>query len=216
MVKIEVKPELKTKYLEAIFGSMIVMNVPNCEKNEALEELKRIAEMEIREINVEKDSILQSYKVYFKKWGKTYPVEFQIKTIKRGGKLPQISVLVDSMFVAELKNRILTSGHDLDAIQGDLIFDVSKGGERYIMLNGKEQELKENDIILKDEEGILASVLYGLARRTSITFDTRNVLYLAWYPYGMDDRLIISHLNDVLSNLRAVFKFATSEIKIHH
>jgi DNA/RNA-binding domain of Phe-tRNA-synthetase-like protein len=96
-----------------------------------------------------------------------------------------------------------------------LIFDVSEGGERYLMLNGKEQELKENDIILKDEEGILASVLYGPARRTSITSDTRNVLYFAWCPYGMDDWLITAHLNDILSNLHIVFESATSETQIH-
>jgi len=214
-MEIELEPELKTKYPEAVFASMIVMNVPNCKKNEVLEERKRKAEMELKRMDVERDSVLQSYNAYFNKWGKTYPIEFQINTIRRGGKLPQVSVLVDSMFVAELKNGILTSGHDLDAIKGDLVFDVSEGGERYLMLNGKEQELKENDIILKDEEGILASVLYGPARRTSITSDTRNVLCFAWCPYRMDDRLITAHLNDILSNLRIVFESATSEIQIH-
>jgi len=90
------------------------------------------------------------------------------------------------MFLAELKNRYLTSGHDLDAVQGGLIFDVSEGDERYLKLNGKEQQLKKDDVILKDEEGILASVLHGPARRTSITPQTSQALYLAWYPYGME------------------------------
>lgn len=215
-MEIKVESELKMKYPDAVFGSMIVTNVPNCERNERLEELKRKVEAEIRGISLEKDDILQGYRAYFKRWGKTYPVEFQIKTIQKGGRFPQISVLVDSMFIAELKNRILTSGHDLDAIQGDLTFDVSRGGERYIMLNGREQELKRDDIILKDEEGILASVLYGPAKRTSITLDTRNVLYFAWCPYRVDESLIISHLKEILSNLRVVFNSAVAEIKIHN
>jgi len=215
-LKIRVDPGLKAKYPDAVFGSMIVANVPNRERSEVLEELKRKVEGEIREINLEDDDILQGYRAYFKRWGKTYPVEFQIKTIQKGGRFPQISVLVDSMFIAELKNRILTSGHDLDAIQGDLTFDVSKGGERYIMLNGREQELKRDDIILKDEDGVLASVLYGPARRTSITLDTRNVLYLAWCPHRVDEGLITSHLNEILSNLRLVFNSVAAEIKIHH
>jgi len=42
------------------------------------------------------------------------------------------------MFLAELKNRILTSGHDLDKIEGGLFFDVSDERERYLKLNGKE------------------------------------------------------------------------------
>ena len=101
-----------------------------------------------------------------------------------------------------------TIGHDLDAVQGDLFFDVSEGGERYL-------KLKKNDVILKDEEGILASVLYGPARRTSITPETRNALYLAWYPYGRDGELITVHLKDILSNLILVFGPVTSEIQIH-
>jgi len=214
-MKVELKPELKISYPEAVFGSIIVMDVPNRNRHEALEERKREVEKKIREMDVAEDSTIQSYNAYFKRWGKTYPIEFQIKTIKGGGKFPQVSVLVDSMFVAELNNRILTSGHDLHAIQGDLTFVVSEGGERYLMLSGKEQGLKKNDVVLKDEDGILGSILYGPARRTSITPETRNVLYFAWCPYGMDDKLIRAHLDDILSNLRIVFESATSEIQIH-
>ncbi len=36
--------------------------------------------------------------------------------------------------MAELKNRILTSGHDLDAIKGKLVYDLADEGETY--LNG--------------------------------------------------------------------------------
>jgi len=216
-MKIELKPELKISYPEIVFGSLIVKNVPNRKKHEALEEWKREAEKKIREVyvDVDEDSMIQRYNAYFKRWGKTYPIEFQIKTVKGGSKFPQVSVLVDSMFVAELRNRILTSGHDLDAIQGDLTFDVSEEGERYLMLNGKEQELKENDVILRDEEGILGSILYGPAKRTSITLGTRNALYFAWCPYGMGDELIKVHLNDILSNLRTVSESVASGIQIH-
>jgi len=216
-MKIVLTPELKSLYPEAVLGSLIVRDVPNRKRHEALEGRKRGLEREIREVyvDVEEDSTIQSYSAFFKRWGKTYPIAFQIRTIKRGGRFPQVSVLVDSMFMAELKNRILTSGHDLDAIQGDLSFDVSDGGERYLKLNGKEQELKKNDVILRDEDGILASVLYGPARRTAITPETENALYFAWCPYGMGEGSITSHLNDIHSNLGVVFESVTSEMRIH-
>jgi len=120
------------------------------------------------------------------------------------------------MFLAELKNRILTSGHDLDRIQGDLTFDISEGGELYLKLNGQEQELKKNDVVLKDSKGILASILYGPARRTSITHETKNVVYFAWCPYAMDEVIIRGHLNEILLNLKSVFESLTSEIKSIH
>ena len=209
--------ELKMVYPKAVFGSLVAREVPNRKRHEALEDLKCDLERKIREVyvDVDEDGTIQGYDIYFKRWGKTYPVEFQIKTIKGGGRFPQISVLVDGMFLAELKNRILTSGHDLDAVQGDLVFDVSEGSERYLTLDGREQKLNKNDVILKDEEGILASVLYGPARRTSITSETRNALYFAWCPYGMGEKIINAHLNDILSNLGLVFESITSEIQIH-
>lgn len=182
----------------------------------ALEERKRLLEREVREAYpaVEEDSIIQSYDTFFKRWGKTYPLEFQIKTLKKGSRLPSISALVEGMFMAEIKNRILSSGHDLDALAGGLFFDVSNEGEPYVKLNGEEQRLKGNDVVLRDDEGILASVLYGPARRTSIGNTTRNAIYFAWCPYGMGEEPIKAHLNDILSNLRIVYESVLSELQV--
>jgi DNA/RNA-binding domain of Phe-tRNA-synthetase-like protein len=81
-------------------------------------------------------------------------------------------------------------------------------------LNGEEQGLPMNDVVLRDEAGILASVLYGPVRRTSISPRTRNALYLAWCPHGMDDEQITAHLTNLLLNLQTVFDKLDSEIRI--
>ncbi|MHA1543061.1 MAG: phenylalanine--tRNA ligase beta subunit-related protein, partial [Candidatus Hodarchaeales archaeon] len=170
-MRVNTTESLKEIYPDSIFGNLIIRDVPNRKRNEFLEERKRTLEREIKEkyTEVDKDVIIHYYNTYFKLWKKTYPIEYQIKTVKSGGKFPQVSVIVDCMFIAELKNRILTSGHDLDEIKGDLTFDISQGGEQYLKIDGRNQELKKNDIVLKDNEGILASILYGPARRTSIS-----------------------------------------------
>ncbi len=158
--------------------------------------------------------MIKNYDSYFKQWKKTYPIEFQIKTIKDGRRFPKVSALVDVMFLAELNSCILTSGHDLDKIQGNLTFDVSSGGENYLKLNGQEQKLKQNDVILKDGEGLLASILYGPARRTSITMKAKNALYFAWCPYITDEELIKAHLNEILSYISNISETITSEIRL--
>ncbi|MFW9855508.1 MAG: phenylalanine--tRNA ligase beta subunit-related protein [Candidatus Thorarchaeota archaeon] len=216
-IEIKLSPKLKTSYSTAVFGKLAVRDVPNRKKHNELESKKRDLEKMIREVypEVDEDTTIRGYDTYFKKWGKTYPIAFQIKTIKEGGHFPQVSILVDSMFLAELKTRILTSGHDLDTIQGELIFDVSEGGERYMKINGKEQTLKDNDVILKDGDEILASVLYGPARKTSITPSTQNVLYFAWCPYGAREELITEHLSEILANLYVVFESTSSKIHIY-
>ncbi|MFX0184267.1 MAG: phenylalanine--tRNA ligase beta subunit-related protein [Candidatus Hodarchaeota archaeon] len=215
---INLTQNLKKKYPSSIFGSLIIRRIQNKKKDETLEEQKRDLERKIRNEyeEVDRDNMISYYNTYFKIWSKTYPIEYQINTIKSGGKFPQVSVLVDSMFISELKNQILTSGHDLDEIQGDLYFDVSGGGERYLKINGQEQKLKQNDVILKDREGILASILYGPARRTSITPKTKNVLYFAWCPYAMDKDIIKGHLNEIFLNLKNVFESVTPEVQLIH
>jgi len=215
-MRVDLSPELRIIYPRARFGCLTVRDTPNTRNIGALEERKRLLERQIRDNYpaVEEDNVVQSYATYFKRWGKTYPVEFQIKTLKKGGRFPQISALVDCMFMAEIKNRILTSGHDADALSGDLIFDVSSEGEPYVKLNGEEQRLKRGDVVLRDDEGILASVLYGPARRTSISPTTRNAQYFAWCPHEMGEELIRAHLNDILSNLGIIYESVASEIQI--
>jgi DNA/RNA-binding domain of Phe-tRNA-synthetase-like protein len=118
------------------------------------------------------------------------------------------------MFIAELNNMILTSGHDFDTIQGDLTFDISKEGEEYLKINGQEQELKNGDILLKDEEGILACILYGPARRTTITPNTKNALYFAWCPQTIKEELVKTHLTEIQSNVNNVYSPRTSEVHV--
>ena len=216
-MRVELTSELQIAYPKAVFGSLVVKNVVNKKKHEALEKRKHELEKIIRETFVKStvDETTQSYDSYFKKWGKTYPIKYQINTIRKGVSFPQVSVLVDSMFLAELKNKYLTSGHDLKTLKGDLFFDVTDGGEKYVKLNRKEQALKMNDIILKDEKGILASILYGPALRTSITSLTENAVYFVWCPYGLKESQIILHLNDIRENIHAVFGPTNSDIKIH-
>ena len=154
-MKTTVRPEVKILYPRAVFGSLKVYNQKNTRQDQRLEDRKRALEEQIRNTypDPREDSVIQSYNDYYGKWEKTYPIEYQIKSLKSGRKFPRVSVHVDAMFMAELGNRILTSGHDQEAIKGDPVFDLADEGEPYTKLNGEEQSLKKNDVVLRDEEG---------------------------------------------------------------
>ena len=164
MNSIKINEHVKNLYPSAVFGSLLVLNVPNKRQDKKLEERKIQLKNDL-ENNIKKspndELILHHYKTYFKRWNKSYPVDFQIQSIRKGKNLPQVSVLVDSMFHAELKNVILTSGHNVDELNGDLEFDISTGDEQYIKIDGNFQQLKEGDILLHDNKDILANILYG-------------------------------------------------------
>lgn len=200
-------------YPSAHFGSLTVRGLENMKQDDILEEAKQLLEKEIRDDYPEPrdDPVIGNYTLYYDKWGKTYPISYQIKSLKKGRGFPNISVYVDCMFMAELKNRTLTSGHDLDAIKGELVYDLADEGETYVKLNGDTQSLVKNDIVLRDEEGILASILFGPAMRTSIKNETRNPLYFAWCPVGVNREGVEEHLSNISHYLCLVYGNIDSE-----
>ncbi len=206
-MEFSVRPEVKIFYPTAIFGSLTINNQQNLKKHPDIEQAKRLIEKKIRETYPapKEDPIVQRYAGYFDKWGKTYPIEFQINSIKKGRTFPQVSTHVDCMFMAELENRILTSGHDRDTIQGRLVYDLADEGEEYVKINGKKQALHKNDVILRDDEGVLASILFGPAARTSIKMETVNPLYFAWCPVGIDHETVDGHLSTITKFSKLVY-----------
>ncbi len=108
------------------------------------------------------------------------------------------------MFAAELHNRLLTAGHDLDAIEGGIRVDVARGGEQYIGLGGRDLTLQAGDMHMRDEAGIISSVLYGPDNRTQVRANTQRVVFCVYAPAGIQSESVESHLADVTRNVRLV------------
>ncbi len=147
----------------------------------------------------------QSYAAYYKRFKKTYHVQLQLESVAlKGRSIPRVAALVEAMFMAELKNLLLTAGHDLDSIQSSVRLDVADGSERYILLNGQEQALKLGDMYMTDAQGIISSVLYGPDQRTRITPDTRRVMFTVYAPPGIGEAAVQHHLQEIQANVRLI------------
>ena len=119
--------------------------------------------------------VLQIYSEYYKRFKKTYHVQLQLESIVLKGKsIPTMAALVECMFMAEVKNMLLTAGHDLDTLQLPLTLDVTQGIESYTVMRGENQIVKSGDMTISDELGIVSNVIYGPDQRTQITAETRN------------------------------------------
>ena len=101
------------------------------------------------------------------------------------------------MFVAELKNQLLTAGHDMDLVSGPVKIDVATGQETYVTLGGQEQILKMGDMYIADTEGVLSSIVYGPDRRTKIGPETTHVLFTVYAPPGISPSDVRAHLSDI-------------------
>jgi DNA/RNA-binding domain of Phe-tRNA-synthetase-like protein len=197
----------------AVVGALAMRGVANPEQSPALEDAKRQLEAEVR-ASPEPDAepVLRAYVDYYRARGKTYHVKAQRESVALKGKpIPSRAALVEAMFMAELRNLILTAGHDLDAVEPPLRADVTAGGERYVLLNGAEAVLDPGDMLMADGAGIVSSVLRGPDQRSRITRETRNVLFAVYAPAGIGADAVRRHLEDIRSNVRLVAPDAQTE-----
>jgi DNA/RNA-binding domain of Phe-tRNA-synthetase-like protein len=202
----------KARYPGAAAGFLWLQNVRNPEQHPALNERKAGLEEELRRrfagqerAALEALPTLQAYAAYYGQYKKTYHVLLQLESVALKGKaIPGVAALVEAMFMAELKNGLLTAGHDAGTLQWPIRLDAAQGGERYQLLRGQETTLKPGDMFMADGEGVISSVLYGPDRRTQITPETRNALFAIYAPAGIGGDAVEAHLRDIESYARLI------------
>jgi DNA/RNA-binding domain of Phe-tRNA-synthetase-like protein len=208
----QVTDDWKTVYPEAHGGVLVMRDVENPPRHAALDEQKTLLEKQLRErfagqdrAEIEKLPVLQAYEAYYRRFNKTYHVQLQLESIAFKGKsIPSVAALVEAMFMAEVNNLLLTAGHDLDTLQLPVTLDVSRGGERYTLLRGQEQELKAGDMFISDRAGIISSIIYGPDQRTQIQSQTRNIMFTVYAPAGIQEEVIVGHLQEIQRNVLLV------------
>ena len=143
-----------------------------------------------------------AYAAYYRAFGHSYHVLPQLESVARGKPIPDAPPPVVAMFMAELKNGVLTAGHDLDAVRPPLGCRSATGEETYAALNGSAARCAAGDWLIEDREGVLSSILKGPDRRTAITRETRRVLYAAYAPEGVAEEALSDHLDDIEAAVR--------------
>jgi DNA/RNA-binding domain of Phe-tRNA-synthetase-like protein len=155
---------------------------------------------------------MQSYAAYYKRFKKTYHLLLQLESIVRKNKsIPQGPALVQAMFMAELSSLLLTAGHDLSHIDGQIQLDSANGDEVYKLLRGDSVTCKPGDMVTKDQQAVFCSIIYGQDQRTSITNDTQNVVYVVYVPPGIRTEVIEQHLIDLEENVHLISSQAETE-----
>jgi len=202
----------RTAYPEATIGVLAIRGVTNPPHHAALEALKGELENELRarfsgqdRATLKAIPVIRAYNDYYKRFGKSYHVQLQLESVALKGKsIPRVAALVEAMFMAELKNQMLTAGHDLDVLEMPVGVSVADGSECYVRINGQEQQLKSQDMMISDTRGVISSIIYGPDRRTQITPNTQRVLFTAYAPPGIDRETVRRHLDDIRTNVSIV------------
>jgi DNA/RNA-binding domain of Phe-tRNA-synthetase-like protein len=209
----------KATFPGACAGLLVMQDVANPDSHPELDRRKEELEQRLRaqygattRAELLAHPVLQAYAAYYRRFGKTYHVQLQLESVAlKGKRLPRVAALVEAMFMAELEDLLLTAGHDADAIRGAIRLEVATGAEHYELLGGQGQALKAGDMFMRDDEGVISSVLHGPDRRTRIGAETRRALFAVYAPPGIGQARVAAHLERIAAAVQVVAPGASIE-----
>jgi DNA/RNA-binding domain of Phe-tRNA-synthetase-like protein len=209
---ITISAAFRSAFPGARLGLLALADVANPASHPQLQQRKAALEAELRarfggmdKAGLKELAAMKAYDAYYRRFNKNYHVLLQLESVALKGKsLPSVATLVEAMFMAELKNMLLTAGHDLDKVAKPLTLDVSLGGENYQGIRGKEETLKPGDMMISDGAGVISSVIYGPDARTRIEPDTTSALFTVYAPAGIGEAAVAAHLKDIEDYVRLI------------
>ncbi len=130
---------------------------------------------------VKDDPVFRAYRDFFWRVGvdptKIRPAsEALVRRILSGGKIPGINTAVDAYNLASVRSGIPIAAFDADTLAGDLTLRFAREGEGFLGI-GMERPvvLRKNQVIMTDEEQIIAVYPYRDSDTTKVTQKTRNI-----------------------------------------
>jgi len=134
----------KTTHPGASAGFLVLTGLENPAAHAELDARKHQLEEDIRQTYagldrkaIEALPVIQAYTRYYKRFKKSYHVQLQLESIAfKCRSLPGVAALVEAMFMAEVKNLLLTAGHDLDTLSLPVTIDSAAGTEQYTLMRG--------------------------------------------------------------------------------
>jgi DNA/RNA-binding domain of Phe-tRNA-synthetase-like protein len=139
---------------------------------------------------------IQAFDRFFTENGFRSPLGQQFEMVRRKG-LPAGSALVQALLLAEMSTGLLMGAQDAAAIQGELVYDMASAGEAFKGMRGTVQ-CREGEIVLRDAEGIIASLFQGPDHRTRLAKSTKDVIFFVFAVPGIDTEQIREGTDTIL------------------
>jgi len=159
-------------------------------------------------------SIFRSYRDFFWKVGidptKIRPAaEALVRRILAGKTIPMINNVVDSYNLASISTEIALAAFNRDELRGGLLMRFAERGERFRGIGMNEpMKLNGREVVISDDEKLVAVYPYRDADRSKVSAATRNLLILVCGVPEIPEK-ILNHAGKVA--LDFVTKFCGGE-----
>jgi len=141
-------------------------------------------------------SIFRSYRDFFWKVGidptKIRPAaEALVRRILAGKTIPAINNVVDSYNLASIQTEVALAAFNRDGLKGGLLMRTAKSGERFVGIGmNRPMELSGKEIVISDEENLVAIYPYRDADKTKVSAGTKNLLLIVCGVPGVHEDVL--------------------------
>jgi DNA/RNA-binding domain of Phe-tRNA-synthetase-like protein len=149
---------------------------------------------------------IQAFDSFFAENDSRSPLGGQFEMVRRKG-LPPGNVLVQALLLSEMSTGLLMGAQDASVIEGELICELAGSGESFKGMRN-EVQCRPGEIVLKDNVGIIASLLQGPDHRTRLKKDTKDVVFFVFSVPG----ITVSEIHEGTEQVSSIFKKACSDL----
>lgn len=188
------------KFPDLSFGAAIIEGCQYSEKHST--EFKSYKKQILDSLRKDHKSVhrnISCFADFFQSWGFDCPLpDYLKKTINQG--FPNRNIFLDTHIVTEMTNGILMGIQDYKKFAGEIRIDIAKEGEEFIGI-GSTITCKEGEIVVRDNEGIVASLLQGPDKKTLTSPKTTDVVIYAFMVPGIEKTSIEQSLKQTVEIL---------------
>jgi DNA/RNA-binding domain of Phe-tRNA-synthetase-like protein len=201
-ISLHITDAYRQRFPDLAFGIGTIQACTYFEKNESFKLSKRelLRKMRRRTNLAQLEEWINLYDQFFKEWGYPCPLPSHFKrTIEMG--FPIVNLFIDTHIIAEMCHGILMAIQDMDRFQGEWKLDLAQEGETFQGVSGKMIRCKEDEIVLRDKEGIVCSLFQGPDYKTRVEPASRNIVVYIFTAPGIQEEHVSNGLQLALEIL---------------
>ena len=201
-ISLTITDAYRKRFPHLAFGIGTVQSCTYFEKSESFKLYKRelLRKMRRKANLVQLEERINHYDQFFKEWGYLCPLPGHFKrTIEMG--FPIINLYIDTHIIAEMCHGILMAIQDLDRFQGEWKLDLAQEGETFQGVSGKMIRCKEDEIVLRDKEGMVCSLFQGPDFKTRVEPGSKNIVIYIFTAPGIQEEPVSDALRLALELL---------------
>jgi len=203
-------PRVREKYPDFVAGYVLVSGVTIEPTVEGLVERKREVFSDLKArygaLSLLDLAEVKAYRAFFKAMGadpSSYrPAPEYLLRRALDDRFPTINNLVDVCLLATVEHWMAAGVYDAEKIRGDSLTTLAVETEPFELIDGRKLSPKPDEIVLHDDQKLLAAYTLGDAKAAMVTQKTSNALIVLWNAPGIGRERVDAAVNALATYTR--------------